>query len=35
VYQVLLSKPDRGQARLPLTREDLYRELDRPEEVAV
>jgi cyclopropane-fatty-acyl-phospholipid synthase len=24
VYQVLLSKPDRGKSRLPLTREDLY-----------
>jgi len=34
VYQVLLAKPDRGQARLPLTREDLYRELG-TEEVAV
>jgi cyclopropane-fatty-acyl-phospholipid synthase len=26
VYQVLLSKPDRGRTRLPLTREDLYAE---------
>ena len=24
LYQVLLSKPDRGNSRLPLTREDLY-----------
>ena len=26
VYQVLLSKPDRGKTRLPLTRGDLYTE---------
>lgn len=25
IYQVLLSKPDRGESRLPLTREDWYR----------
>jgi len=35
VYQVLLSKPDRGKTQLPLTREDVYRELVRQEAVAV
>ncbi|HTV82426.1 MAG TPA: class I SAM-dependent methyltransferase [Acidobacteriaceae bacterium] len=30
IYQVLLSKPDRGQSRLPLTREDWYRSAYRP-----
>ncbi len=35
VYQVLLSKPDRGRTRLPLTREDLYMEAAAGQEVAV
>ncbi len=30
LYQVLLSKPDRGDSRLPLTREDWYRPARRP-----
>ncbi|MGA7887524.1 MAG: cyclopropane-fatty-acyl-phospholipid synthase family protein [Acidobacteriaceae bacterium] len=30
VYQVLLSKPDRGDSRLPLTREDWYRPARQP-----
>ncbi len=30
VYQVLLSKPDHGDSRLPLTREDWYRSKPRP-----
>ena len=35
VYQVLLSKPDRGKSRLPLRREDLYMEAGAGQEVAV
>lgn len=35
VYQILLSKPDRGRTRLPLTREDLYMEVGAGREVAV
>ncbi len=35
VYQMLLSKPDRGKTRLPLTREDLYAGAGVEREVAV
>ena len=35
VYQVLLSKPDRGKTRLPLTREDVYERAGVGEEVAM
>lgn len=35
VYQVLLSKPDGGKTRLPLTREDVYEGLGTREEIAV
>jgi cyclopropane-fatty-acyl-phospholipid synthase len=33
VYQVLLSRPDRGNSRLPLTREDLYLSSERRLEI--
>jgi cyclopropane-fatty-acyl-phospholipid synthase len=32
VYQILLSKPDGGRTRLPLTREDLYPQTVKQEE---
>ncbi|HET6206243.1 MAG TPA: cyclopropane-fatty-acyl-phospholipid synthase family protein [Terracidiphilus sp.] len=35
VYQVLLSKPDRGRTRLPLTRDDLYVQVGTGKEIAV
>lgn len=35
VYQVLLSKPDKGKTRLPLTREDLYAATETREQIAV
>ncbi len=35
VYQVLLSKPDRGRTRLPLTRDDLYVRVGTGKEIAV
>jgi len=35
VYQLLLSKPDRGKTRLPLTREDLYAESKKQEALVV